>query len=159
MEGESVHGVTKFSDLSQQEFKDLYLTYKPQGPRNFTVKAPTVATLPDSYDWRDHGKVTAVKDQERCGSCWAFSTVEEIESQWAMAGNPLTKFSVQQVVSCDKNDGGCRGGDTITAYRYVESAGGLASEADYRYTSGKGRNGKCKKNVKIAGGNIKSMEW
>jgi len=30
-----------------------------------------------------------------------FSTVENIEGQWAMAGKPLTNLSVEQVVDCD----------------------------------------------------------
>ena len=30
-----------------------------------------------------------------------FSTVENIEGQWAMSGKPLTNLSVEQVVDCD----------------------------------------------------------
>ena len=53
-----------------------------------------------------------------------------------------------------QNDLGCNGGDTITAYKYVMKAGGMASEADYKDTSEKsGHKGKCKE-FKVAGGDI-----
>ena len=43
--------------------------------------------------------------------------------------------SPQQIVSCDKVDDGCDGGNTETAYEYVEKAG-LELESSYSYKSG-----------------------
>ena len=60
-----------------------------------------VLNPPGTFDWREKGVVTSVKDQGSVGSCWAFSTVQNIEGQWAMAGNTLTSLSAEQLVDCD----------------------------------------------------------
>ncbi|AKB18617.1 Cell surface protein [Methanosarcina sp. WWM596] len=36
--------------------------------------------LPETYDLREEGQVTYVKDQGQTGSCWAFSSLESLES-------------------------------------------------------------------------------
>jgi len=100
-----------------------------------------IRPLPVSFDWRNQGNVvTPVYNQGQCGSCWAFSTTENIESMWALSGKTLTSLAVQQIVDCDTSDGGCGGGNPPTAYQYVISAGGMEPWGDYPYT---GVNGNC----------------
>lgn len=155
LDGKSVHGITKFMDLSPEEFKAQYLTYRPS---NTTQRVPVKINgdLATSVDWRKKGAVTEVKDQGQCGSCWAFSATEAVES-YAFLSNQynLTKLSAQQITSCDTRDGGCNGGNTETAYAYIQHAGGLTTEDAYPYTSGAaGKDGKCNKEapaVKITG--------
>jgi len=81
--------------------------------------------------------VTAVKDQGQCGSCWAFSATEAVESAYILAGNTAVALSPQQTVDCDNkgSDQGCNGGDTVTAYAYMETVG-IEAEANYPYVSG-----------------------
>jgi cathepsin F len=146
-------GVTKFMDMTPDEFKNIVLMKKTI-KANSTKKNVFTGTLPlipegTTFDWRNHNPpvVTPVYNQAQCGSCWAFSITENIESQWALAGNALTSLSMQQVVSCDTNDDGCNGGDPPTAYEYVISAGGLEPYSDYPYTSESGETGSCKVNT------------
>jgi len=47
----------------------------------------------------------------------------------------MLPLAPQQIVDCDNNDDGCGGGDTITAFDYIKSAGGLEPEKDYPYTA------------------------
>jgi len=137
-ETSAIYGITKYSDLSPSEFKAKYLTHKRNSntPLNY-INIPTSSDIPQSFDWRDKGAVTPVKDQGQCGSCWAFSATEAIESQWFLAGHTLTSLAPQQIVDCDqgRGDEGCEGGDTPTAYEYVISAGGMETETEYPYTA------------------------
>jgi len=157
IEGEEVYGLTKFSDLTPKEFKARYLTYQRSSldrssvpVLDLDVAAGSLLNASGQVDWRTKKKVTPVKDQGQCGSCWAFSATEQIESAWLMAGNSQEILAPQQITSCDKKDEGCNGGDTPTAYKYVEKAGGMVTEKDYPYKSGKsGNSGKCSIKTKM----------
>jgi len=148
-------GVTKFSDLTEEEFgkfkmtKGLFSNYTaPAVKTNFQGKrhARLVADPdPTNYDWSASGCITPVYDQGQCGSCWAFSATETIESYNCLAGNALTTLSMEQIVDCDTNgnDQGCNGGFPTGAYSYVQSAGGIEDYNDYPYTAGGGSAGSC----------------
>jgi C1A family cysteine protease len=150
-------GATKFSDLSQEEFAKYYLM-----PKNVTSlrvgPKPAVKTDyskvwksdkfpmgpdPNNWDWFTQGVCTQVYDQGQCGSCWAFSATETIESYFALGGYPLTLLSMEQIVDCDTTDQGCNGGLPSNAYNYVNSAGGLDNYANYPYVAGDGQAGSC----------------
>jgi cathepsin F/cysteine peptidase B len=154
--GEAVFGVTQFSDLTPEEFKAMYLTYRPSNSSEPRVNVLLDGAPATVVDWRTKGAVTDVKDQGQCGSCWAFSATEAIESYSFLNDGKLLSLSAQQITSCDKTDSGCGGGWPHNAYDYVHKAGGIETSADYPYTSGGGSTGVCKFNaakvaVKVAG--------
>jgi C1A family cysteine protease len=135
--GPHTKGITKFSDLSKQEFASQLLTLKVESGwcaaglkflgQQYTVEAP--ATL----DWREKGKVSPIKDQGMCGSCWAFSTVAFLESQKLIKDSQTTTYSEQQLVDCDRGTNmGCNGGLMHTALKYVSSKG-LEGDSVYPY--------------------------
>jgi len=154
-------GINKLSDLSAEEFQEKYLMQ----PRSADIQIKREDVLPSKvdavpayFDWRDKGAVTAVKNQEQCGSCWAFSVTENIESMWILDGKANTSLALspQQIVDCDTNDYGCEGGDPPTAYEYIIGAGGLESEQDYPYYA---EDGNCKFNAKEVVATIKNWQY
>jgi len=134
--------------MTPQEFKNTYLGCRSQNQlQNKTLTSTTTRTVgpevsPSSFDWRTSSKniLTPVYNQGQCGSCWAFSATESIESQWAMAGNTLVSLSPQQIVDCDTQSDGCGGGWTQNAYETIVSEGGQELWSSYPYTA---RNGRC----------------
>lgn len=137
------YGVTQFSDMTPEEFKYKYLGYvkanKVSGPRNYYK--PNLADIPASWDWTKKGAVTPVKDQGMCGSCWAFSTTQNIEGVHFLKHNELAVLSEQQLVDCDKINQGCNGGEMQVAMQWLADHGGLVTEKDYPYT---GSDDECK---------------
>jgi cathepsin L len=92
-------------------------------------------------DYRKMGRVSRVKDQGSCGSCWAFATTGALESVLAARGTPIL-LSEQNLVDCSRRYGnnGCSGGLMDRALRYVRDHG-IMSSASYPYT---GRDDECK---------------
>ena len=62
--------------------------------------AATSAALPSSFDWRAQGKVTSVKNQNSCGTCWIFGTTSVLESAVLIGENITCDFSEQSVALC-----------------------------------------------------------
>lgn len=72
--GTAVFGVTVMSDLSDEEFKSIYLASKmpeDDSSRRLTQIAPPAphTTETDYADWRGI-YTTPIKYQDSCGSCW-----------------------------------------------------------------------------------------
>lgn len=91
--------------------------------------------MPGSWDWRDFGIVTGVKNQGPCGSCWTFSTVGVIESHFMLKYGQFRNMSEQQLVDCSQafDTYGCNGGLPSHSYEYIMYNGGLANESAYPY--------------------------
>jgi cysteine peptidase B len=147
--GYPVFGINKFTDVSKEEFAAMYLNKAIMNSTAEADKLPRSDVKLDGppandIDWRTKGVLTPVKDQQQCGSCWAFSATETIESFAQLAGKGLPILAPQQIVSCDKVDGGCNGGWPYQAMAYIKQAGGQETESAYPYTSGGGNTGICK---------------
>jgi len=155
------HGPTKFSDMTHEEFVEKYLiknftSPKIRGESINVARNMRALPLPSSYSWVSKGATTPVYNQGQCGSCWAFSTTESIESMNMLAGHPLTSLSMQQIVDCDTSDDGCNGGDPPTAYQYVIGAGGLETFANYPYTA---QDGQCQFQASLIAQSISSWQY
>jgi C1A family cysteine protease len=143
--GKTTFGITQFSDLTDKEFRDLYLMKPrvPSYPAAPFFNCSKTATRQSAIDWTTKGACTPVKNQGQCGSCWDFSATESVESAWFLAKGSLPVLSEQQTVDCDTTDQGCNGGWPYDAYQYMISAGGVESESDYPYDA---QNGQCQFN-------------
>jgi len=74
-----------------------------------------VKDIPEEFDaskkWPKCG-INVIRDQEQCGSCWAFGSSESLGDRFCIAGNQSSpiKLSPQYLVDCFVDLDGCGGG-------------------------------------------------
>lgn len=145
-----IRAVNHLTDLTQEEVNGLNGAKFPEGriksvPRIGKgmlerLESYKSGSTPGHVDWSsDPSRVSPVKDQGHCGSCWAFATTGLFEGQLVTRANSsqVVMLSEQQLIDCDKYENGCHGGDPEQAVDYVISKG-LMRELDYPYKSSQG---------------------
>lgn len=102
-------------------------------------------SLPSSFDattqWA--GLVHPIRNQEQCGSCWAFSASEVLSDRFAIAtGKASPVLSPEDMVSCDTGDNGCHGGRMASAWDYLKNTG-IVTDTCFPYEAGSGNAPSC----------------
>jgi cathepsin B len=103
-------------------------------------------SVPDNYDPRTTDKAHCyhpIRNQMKCGSCWAFAASETLSDRYCLLKNIDVVLSPQDLVSCDTIlNKGCEGGNPLAAWEYA-AISGIVSDACYPYVSGNGTTGSC----------------
>ncbi|CAG5125468.1 unnamed protein product [Candidula unifasciata] len=140
----AVYGVNKFADLTPEEFAAQYLSgfkrnkcLSQKQPSSVIPRNYKSLDIPQKVDWREKGVLTGIKDQGTCGACWSFSTVETMESMFAIQYQTsfisVPQLSVQQLIDCDHGNNGCKGGDICEAAKW-SNVNGVVNETLYPLT-------------------------
>ena len=148
--------MNQFGDLTIEEFSSIYLgmKYTFEGTFPPATKAPT-SSIPSHWNWNSKGAVTPIKNQQQCGSCWAFSTTGSTEGCHYLTTKNLVSLSEQNLVDCSTSYGnqGCDGGLMTQAMTYIIQNGGIDTEASYPYTAS---DGECEYNPANSGATLTS---
>jgi len=144
------YNITQFADMSRDEFRkypcgveklSTLTAQRPDFTPNYGNLAEFTKSLPappPSWDWTTKGAVTPIKNQGQCGSCWAFSTIGNIEGVNFVTKGQLIGLSEQEEVDCSHTSYGCGGGWPFWAMSDILGApidGGVDTEAGYPYTA------------------------
>jgi len=94
-----------FLDFLQQPSEPFYGYVPPTMDLSHLKETPvqteqTLQALPATFDWRTQGKVTPVKNQNPCGTCWLFGTLAAVESRVWIVEDVEYDFSEQNVACC-----------------------------------------------------------
>ena len=98
-------GITKFSDLTQEEYEQIFLNAEKPKKRmqknSIRLNQIPNQPIPDgSFDLRTQNLVTPVKNQGACACSWAFAATGLIETAYAQNTGELLSFSEQQLLDC-----------------------------------------------------------
>ena len=109
-------------------------------PDGYHAAAANETSLPARFDLRDEGRVTPVRYQGWCGSCWAFATLASLESTYLTDTSEAENFSesnMNNLCSNEYPDGfdvaPCDGGNYFMSSAYLTRGSGPVREADDPY--------------------------
>ena len=118
----------------KNEFYDSNISYNNT---NYNVNDTFEDVIvPFNVDWRKKGVVSSVKNQLKCGGCWAFSSAEAVESVWAINNKQLYNLSEQELIDCTTSYGnnGCEGGSMLYGFQYIVD-NGICTNISYPYVA------------------------
>jgi len=104
-------------------------------PLNKKYKLPEIhhelnEAIPDTFDareqWPNCKRISEIRDQGSCGSCWAFGAAEAMSDRVCIASNGQKQVDVsaEDLLSCCSSCGfGCDGGFPGSAWEYWVSEG------------------------------------
>lgn len=112
-------------------------------PEITSLNASAIPTAFNAYtQWTS--LMHPIRDQDQCGSCWAFSSSEAFSDRSSIAAGKLTPvLSPEDMVACDNRDDGCKGGQLPYAWYYIKNSG-ITTDACMPYMSGNGTEGECR---------------
>ncbi len=157
-------GLNDFADLTDEEFEKKYMTIFPiekfneemqkflntpkQKKINFDLMGDQDEIIINQIKSKSNHQVVQqqirvdyssalnpARDQEFCGSCWAFASVCAIEANYNLKYGNSPIFSEQELVDCDPKNYDCFGGWPDNSFEYIIKHG-LAYAAEYPYVSG-----------------------
>jgi len=59
--------------------------------------------VPDSVNWVEAGLFNEVRDQGKCGSCWAYATTALVEAYYKKLYGTSATLSEQNLIDCNRN--------------------------------------------------------
>ncbi len=143
---------TKVSKAFSRTMKELAGTFDVPPPVDSVLMAndKKPSSLPASiarnadmkaFNWRDIGKMTSVKDQKNCGSCWAFSAIGVYEAVFKIMKN--TELDLSEQYAVDRMEGktaagktfdcgSCGGGNTPFLHKSMITSG-IPTESEFPY--------------------------
>jgi cathepsin L len=117
----------KFMQVDE-EAKQEYLKVHPNAlPEIPVFRLPCVDL--SAFDWRRSGKVTPVRDQDGCGSCWAFGAMGAYEGSYLIRNSVALDTAEQHVLNCS-GAGSCGGGWHAGVFNWMISNGNGNESAD-----------------------------
>ncbi|KAL0226993.1 hypothetical protein P9112_014317 [Eukaryota sp. TZLM1-RC] len=105
---------------------------------NLPKKTEVSNDLPENFDVRSKWPGCpsyAIRDQGRCGSCWAFGAAEALSDRFCAAKGQQVILSPQYLVSCDKSNMACNGGWLDKVWNFMASTG-VVEDSCMPYVSG-----------------------
>ncbi|MDD2772711.1 MAG: C1 family peptidase [Elusimicrobiales bacterium] len=137
--GKWVAGETSLSNLSEEELMlRVGLDFQPLKAAPLS-KADLKGDVPPSIDWRSNGGnfVSGIRNQAKCGSCWAFSMTAALESYLMRVKHTSDPDLSEQVMLSCSGVGTCKGGQLHGDFLKTT---GLPPESDYPYIA---QDGNC----------------
>ncbi|MCL4151157.1 UNVERIFIED_CONTAM: hypothetical protein GTU68_042760, partial [Idotea baltica] len=134
-----------YDEFEQYTIEEML--FRAGGPGSIVLDPPSpapvteelsarIATLPVNLDWRNvsgENYLSPVRDQQSCGSCYAFASMAGLESRIRISTKNQRQdvFSPQDIVDCSILSQGCIGGfNYLIAGRYAQDQGVVAEECN-----------------------------